>query len=230
MVELALILLTTGAFTAALAGVLYWAVRRASLDVIDHLILDESGRYVHVFGQTIHMPEDGDSFSVYRHLVLELDTLRVVPGDKRRGEALELDSPFVAASMSRLSGQLGVKLAFAGRVEKNRRSSVPVVIRSAKRSDTENERSPPPNSVILWTVSDTPPRFDLELRCDGKTRLRKAMKGHVDEPFRKRCAVPARGLVLLTYLRDANFTTGVALLVIDVEEGVIRSDELLRGS
>lgn len=226
--ELTLILLGTAALTAALVFGVVMAMRRASLDVMDHLILDEGGRYVHVFGQTTHMPEDQDSFSIYHHLLIDLDTLAVYAGDHRRGEDLELDSPFVAGSIAALSRSLGVPLALGRKRGEEVEKGPRIHVRDARKTDTETAKPLPPNGVVLWTVSDTPPRFDLELRRDGKTQLRKPMKGHVDGPFRKRCAVPARDLLLMTYLRDVNLTTGVALLVIDTKASTIRSDEWLR--
>lgn len=218
-------------FTAVFVLLLVRGHRHAPLDLVEHLIPDAGGRYLHVFGQKTYMPDDSDSFSVFHHLLLDLDTRECIAGDKRRGEDLDLDSPFVAASMEALSARLGTTLALSRKKKRDAadpEGGLPIITQKATHTDTERPKPLPDNAVILWTVSETPPRFDLEFRRDGTSRARWSLRGRAERPWLAWRWFPRRGLLVMTYHRDLGFRSGVGLLIIDTRTLTILSNAFLR--
>jgi hypothetical protein len=219
------------AFTALFVLLIVRVHRHAPLDLVEHLIPDAGGRYLHVFGRKTYMPDHGDSFSVYHHLLFDVDTRECISGDKLRGEDLELDSPFVAASMAGLSERLATTLAFRRKKkheDAEAEEPLPVITRKATHTDTERPKPLPENAVILWAVSETPARFDVELRRDGTSRARWRMRGRAETPWLARRWFPERGLLVMTYYRDLGLRSGVGLLLIDTRTPTILMNQFLR--
>ena len=222
-------------------AIVFWSVRRAPLDLVDHLILDAGGHYLHVFGQKTYMPDDGDSFSVFHHLVLDLKTRQWHAGAKQRGENLDLDSPFVLRSLDGLSKRLGTTLSLSRRKRGDAdpsdalddsagrdRDTLPVITRRAVTSDTEKPKSVPDNAVIVWGVSDTPARAQIEFRRDGRSVARWEIKGRAESPWLKRRWCPEHGLLVMTYYRDLGIRTGAGIILIGARGTEVYQDGFLR--
>ncbi|MFO0748233.1 MAG: hypothetical protein U1F43_21615 [Myxococcota bacterium] len=222
--SIALPLVLTGVLVLALRAF----TRRAALDYAARVVPDAGGRYLHIFGHKTYMPDDSDSFSVHHHLLLDLDTLQLYSAEKQRGEDLELASPFVKRSLEHASSALGTALA----LERGKRGvgegELVIGERSGRSTDTEVPKPLPPDGLVVWHLSDTPSRTDLELRRDGRTHARWPLRGSVNEPRSHIRWYPERGLLVVVYARDLGLRSGAGLALFDARKPALIRDGFLR--
>jgi hypothetical protein len=65
---------------------------------------------LHVFGAIRVMPDEGDSFDIYRHSVIDLNTYAVTNGLQQRGTDFSIKSEFVKRCIAQMSAQMNRKL------------------------------------------------------------------------------------------------------------------------
>lgn len=217
---------------ALLVWVLLRAARRAPLDCVAHLIPDKGGRYFHLFGTRTYMPDDGDSFGVWHHLLFDSKTRTFLSGANQKGEDLHLDSPFVERSMAQLSEAVGAPLAFDRHAAKSddgtkRALGLPITHRDGGSTDTEQPEPLPADAFVVWALGNSPARFALELRRGGATKGRWSFPGTAN--FLALRKLPDK-LLLLTYLRETMDGTrvGAGMAILDPETGGTFMDDFVR--
>lgn len=88
------------------------------LTYVDTVCLDASYKdIVHVFGAIRVMPEDGDSFDIWRHAVIDLNTYEVTNGLQQTGNEFSVKSPFAIRAIEHMSQLMGRRLALGKKKE-----------------------------------------------------------------------------------------------------------------
>lgn len=65
---------------------------------------------LHVFGAIRVMPDEGDSFDIWRHAVIDMNNYTVINGLQQTGNDFSIKSPFAQRCIEHMSAQLNRKL------------------------------------------------------------------------------------------------------------------------
>lgn len=237
-------LIIVGTSVAVLVPMLYFLRPKARLlTFVQFFVPDGSGRFLHVFGSERRMPDDGESFDVWYHRVLDVEKLVFYQGESKRGDDLELDSPFVKRSMAQLSGELGVELSLGSEAQdvddqedpdENdqyalRSPHPPMVYREGTESDTVKPKHIPKSCILVNQISSEPERFRISLRRDGAEVASHLVSGDADY-FGKVIWLHDRPWVAMTYRRMVSVRSGMAMLILDYKTGQMVFDQFITGS
>lgn len=199
---------------------------------------------LHVFGAIRIQPEDGDSFDIYRHCVIHLDTYEVTNGIEQRGNEFDIESPYAKRALESMSLKLNRKLTLARRIPADQEEDedargefadlesnceFPVEERKSTDSDTALPKAAPADCIV-FTESNTGDknRFLVELIRNGQRRNAHRFNGMHDY-FRHVIYLRSVNRLLCTY-RMENWigSGGMAFFVLDATSGDLLVNKLLK--
>ncbi|MCA6361710.1 MAG: hypothetical protein IM638_01615 [Bacteroidetes bacterium] len=236
--EVLIIVLSSLGLMAIVALLTRRFVNKRPLTSVLYFMADKQRPVLHILGYERIIPEDGDSFDVYKHYLFHLHTGKFELLAKQRGTGIDLQSEFVKRSLSAYASKHGVQLEFGIRALKNkfthlysRNSSDPVFEiyhEDSRRSDTELPPQFSPNALLFTRYTEHGVgMFTLTIRINGQTTHTCKMNGAPDQDCfgfydnnRKR--------LYLVYLRSKLVAVGTGFMVIDYAEGKLVSDEFVR--
>jgi hypothetical protein len=183
-----------------------------------------SPELIHLFGANRCMPEDGDSFDIWRHLVIDIHSFEVTPGLEQRGNDFSIKSAFAKRALEAMSQQMNKPLdAPTDDIEED--DSFRVLERDSNDSDTEELEAPPSNGLILTkrTIGERE-RYQVELRRDGETLSSHILTGDCTY-FRHLVFVPEENRLFATYRRTHWLGNGGSgFYVLDLQTGALVHD------
>lgn len=226
----------------ALAGMLAFAVvmlvKTRPLTSAEFIIADKQQPVLHILGYERIIPDEGDSFDVYKQFIYHLHTGKFELLAKQRGTGIDLQSEFVKRNIANYSAKNRIQFEFGKHAARNgftflypKNSSDPVFEiyhEDIRRSDTELPPQYAANALIFTRHTESGVgKVSLTLRKNGNTVQEYMLNGAPDtacmgfyDNQRKR--------LYLFYLRARFVTVGTGLCVIDYAEGKVLSDAFVR--
>ncbi|MCU0432125.1 MAG: hypothetical protein MUC87_01570 [Bacteroidia bacterium] len=220
------------------AAVVRLFVKKHPLTSVMYFMADKQQPVFHLLGYERIIPDDGDSFDVYKHYLYHLHTGKFELIAKQRGTGLDLRSDFVKRSLTGYASKKRITLEFGKHAETNgftflhpKQSTDPefeIYHEDSRRSDTELPPQYSPNALIFTRYTEHGVGLcTLVIRINGRTTQECKLNGAPDlecfgfyDNSRKR--------LFMLYLRSKYVTVGAGMLVIDYAEGKLMSDEFVR--
>jgi hypothetical protein len=206
---------------------------------------------LHVFGAIRIMPEEGDSFDIYRYCIIHLDTYEVTNGLEQTGNEFDVNSVYAQRAIDAMSLVLNRKLLpvivsdpddndngneedeevteSATFINLDNNCEFPVVERKATDSDTALPRKLPADCLI-FTEHKTNDQdwFTVELMRNGQSRNVHRLRGMHDY-FRYVIYLKSTNRILCTYRMESWFGSGgMAFFVLDATSGELLINKLLK--
>lgn len=194
---------------------------------------------LHVFGAIRVVPEDGDSFDIWRHCVLDLNSFRITNGLQQTGNDFNINSPFAQRALEHMASLLGRQLGFAKKHDEDDddedvyaddyvpapdgpdlEENCEVEIADVKKNDSDTTVLPKRlRSGLLFTElnSGDKERFSLEVMKSGVSLGTHLLNGDPDY-FRHILLFRERNQVLITY-RKTNWLGGGGMAFIVLNYG-----------
>lgn len=206
---------------------------------------------LHVFGAIRVMPDEGDSFDIYRHSVIDLNSYTVINGLQQRGTEFSVQSEFAKRCLEDMSAKMNRQLKLAMKVEREEteeewlndtgevfetesdsfeeKCEMAVVDGDIHESDTGEAKKLPKNALI-FTKNKTfeKERFLLCLRKSGHNFAEHQMSGLPDY-FRYIFHLKQSGRIVGTYRKENSMGTGgMAFFVMDANTGELLHNDMLK--
>lgn len=205
--------------------------KREPLTYAEFFINDASGKYIHILGARRVMPENGDSFDIYEHYLLDMQTLKLIKGDSQRGKSLDLKSEFVKRSMANLSALTGIQLKM---VQPNNNFNheadglLKVYRFDQVQSDTEVFDPIEGDSLVFIDQGDEADHFSMNLYRHGNLVKSHRMRG-LSDYFFKTIYVEEKNWVCFIYRKQvAGLLSGMAVCILNYENGELVMDKFVR--
>lgn len=206
---------------------------------------------LHVFGAIRVMPDEGDSFDIYRHSVIDLNTYEVINGLQQQGIEFSIKSEFAKRCIEQMSAQMNRQLKPAIHVEREETEEewlndtgevfetesdsfgenceMAVVDRDSEESDTGEAKKLPKTGLIFTKnkIGDKE-RFILCLRRSGRDVAEHQMSGMADY-FRYVIHLKQTNRIVGTY-RMENWlgAGGMAFYVLDANTGELLHNDFIK--
>lgn len=212
--------------------------KRRPLTSASFVIADKHQQCAHIIGYERIIPEDGDSFDIYKQFIYHFDTDKFELLAKQRGTGIDLKSEFVTRNLANYITQNHIQLEFGKHATENgftflhpKTSNDPVFEiyhEDIRRSDTELPPQYTANALIFTRYTEHGVgKVSLVMRKNGRNVLEYALNGAPDADCKGFCDNQRKRLYLF-YLRSRFITVGTGLCVIDYAEGKLLSDEFVR--
>lgn len=204
---------------------------------------------LHVFGAIRVMPEDGDSFDIWRHCVIDLNSFAVINGLQQTGNDFSIKSPYAQRALEHMAALMGRQLAFAAKKEESDdedmydddyvappegpdlEENCEVEITDLKRydSDTAEPQKRIRNGLVFTEMNfGERERFSLEVVKSGATMASHLLNGDPDY-FRHVLYLRERNQLLITYRKTGWMGAGgMAFIVLNYGTGEKAFDGYLR--
>lgn len=192
--------------------------KKEKIQVIDAVVADSNENLYHLFGHSIHIPDDFPSFEIYRHYVLDWSNHQFISGSFQQGKGFDLKSDFVKRSMELLSKKMGKTLILAPNHKIH--ASIKVIHRDFYATDTEVIEAIPANAFVVTKLRENEMGFSnvrLEIYRNGKNIREHVLKAWAEHGF-KLYHTPNPNQVILIYSKG-RINYGKALVVIDLTNG-----------
>lgn len=181
---------------------------------------------IHVFGADRRMPEDGESYDIWHHRLIDTKDYSVVHGIKQTGNDFNIRSPFAQRALEEMSKKLNRDLVF------NLKPAEPPVnfhFRDSLDSDTDVLPELPENGILITTYKTSAlQRFSIQLSVDGKRKKAHLLDGHCDY-YRKSVLLKEKNQLITTYRKESRggLVGGMAFYVLDLASGELVKDEYI---
>lgn len=182
---------------------------------------------LHLFGAIRVMPDEGDSFDIWRHCLIDANTFQVTNGLQQRGNDFSIKSAFAKRALDEMSKQTGRQLQFNLETPKD---AVKYYFADSNDTDTA-ELQPLPREGVLCTKLqgiESKERFRLELIRSGQIVATHTFKGLADY-FRHSIFIPEKNLLYSTYRHEpAMGIGGMAFYVLNIQTGELLHDDYIK--
>lgn len=207
---------------------------------IDTLCRDKCQKDVlHVFGARRVMPEDGDSYDIWRHCVIDLNTFYVTNGLEQTGNEFSTKSPYAKRAVEHMSSLLGKQLALLEKKEEDDEDvyaddyvpssdgpnledhcEVEIRDRTLRDSDTAEPRKSIKNGLVFTEMNiGERERFSLAVIKSGVELSSFVISGDADY-FRHVLHIKESNRLLVTFRKTGMLTSGgMGFLVLDYGTG-----------
>jgi hypothetical protein len=224
-----------------------------SITYLDTFCRDENYEdLLHVFGAIRVMPDEGDSFDIWRHAVIDLNTYNVTNGLQQKGNEFSIRSPFAQRCIEHMSQQLNRKLKPAVKkpaddsddeswmddnyvapespdqdLEEN--CELPVTDCDAGDSDTALPKKLPKTGLVFTkNNTETRDRFTVQLYRSGRGLDIHQMNG-VGDYFRHVLWLKRTNRVVVTYRKESRMSSGgMAFFVLDATTGLVLHNDMIK--
>jgi hypothetical protein len=211
----------------------FFAIRRKKTEPLTYVkffLKDKNQRYLHILGGKTYMPDEGDSFTVFEHYALDLNSLKFIKGESQRGNDLELESEFVKRSLASLSQKLQGSLQFIlppQNFDEEEDGLLKVYRMDVFQSDTEVAKELNKDHIIFTSHGESE-RFTLTLTRHGKQVAQHNMRGMSDYFFTT-IYLKHKPWLCFTYRKQASiFLNGMAICIINYQTGELVFDGFVR--
>ncbi|HTF02435.1 MAG TPA: hypothetical protein VK826_00355 [Bacteroidia bacterium] len=206
---------------------------------------------LHVFGAIRIMPDEGDSFDIWRHAVIDVNTFEVINGLQQRGNEFSVKSPFAERCLKHMSEKMNRQLELDLKEKKEEDDEaawsddyvpepdgpdfedgceIMITDRDSSDSDTAEPKKLPKNGLVFTknNIGDRE-RFTVELYKGGRSVVSHQMQGLPDY-FRKALLLRAPSRLYVTYRKEGywGMSGGMALFVLDMNTGEMIHDGYIR--
>jgi hypothetical protein len=226
--DLTSVLIIVGSFLFT-GGFIWILVRHNKMEPLtfaEYFMKDKSGSFIHILGARRIMPENGDSFDIFEHYVLDLQELKFTKGGSQQGKNLDLRSEFVKRSMAQLSQKLNVTLSFV-QVKEDFDDEQDGYLRvyrfDAVQTDTEVIDSIHPDCLVFVDKGDEADHFSMLIYRGGNLLKRHEMRGMSDYFF-KTIYFDDRNWLCFLYRKQKVARSGMAVCIINYETGAMIFD------
>ncbi|TND10536.1 MAG: hypothetical protein FD123_178 [Bacteroidetes bacterium] len=182
---------------------------------------------LHVFGAIRVMPDEGDSFDIWRHAVINTQTYAVTNGIQQRGNDFEIESPFAQRAVNEMSTKLNRMLDVdPAKIEKQ----YELHFTDTNESDTVRKKKLPPER--LHFVKDTSfenERYRMTLYKNDQPFETHRVYGD-PEYFNHAVLLDEGKRLLYTYRKTGywGMSGGMAFLALDLASGKILHDAYIK--
>lgn len=219
-----------------------------SITYLDHVGRDENyPDIIHVFGAIRIMPDEGESFDIYRYCIIDLNTYEVTNGLQQRGNSFSIKSPFAKRAIDEMSAKLNKKLALKADKEVRydeegdeieetseyrdleQNCEFPVAEGRSDDSDTDEPKKLP-RTCLLYTKNNIGDRerFTVQL-VKGNVAMQAHQMNGMHDYFRHILKPRERGCLLGTYRKENWMSSGgMAFYVIDMHTGDLLHNGMLK--
>lgn len=225
--------LGTGIFMFLMVWII---IRGRTINNVSYFIADEKYPVFHILGAEYVMPDEGESYEVYKHYIFSQHTLKFEMLSKQQGKGIDLESPFIKRSLEGFAAKYNETLRFGLHAVSNEFT----VLRSAgkidpvftlhytnwQKSDTEVAPKLDNNCLVFEKRSESD-LFNLTLRKGGREVATHKMRGLPDVAFFGFIDSTTMRLYF-TYLKKRGLKYGVGLCVLQYETGELVFDEFVR--
>lgn len=224
-----------------------------NITFIEHFCRDaQYDDILHVFGAIRVMPDEGDSFDIWRHSVIDLNNYSVTNGLQQRGTEFSIKSAFAQRCIEHMSEKLNRKLKPAekkvdsdeddekymdddyvepepefAQLEDN--CELPVTELDQNDSDTSEPKKLPKMGLVFTknNIGDRD-RFTVQLYKSGRGLDVHQMSGMSDY-FRHVLWRRRTNRIIVTY-RKTNWvgTGGMAFFVLDATTGMLLHNDMIK--
>lgn len=192
---------------------------------------------LHVFGAVRVMPDEGDSYDIYRHSIIDLNSYEVTNGLQQRGNEFSLKSAFAKRCIEHMSQVLNRKLVPVVKKEEddsdeeeievaeefeNLEDNCELPVTDVDSSDTdtgEAKKLPRTGLVFMKNSIGNRERFLVQLYKSGIAMEQHQMSGVADY-FRFVLYLKSTNRIVVTYRKESWIGTGgMAFFVLDASTG-----------
>lgn len=218
-----------------------------NLTFLEHVGRDQNyPEIVHVFGAIRVMPDEGESFDIYRYCIIDLNTYEVTNGLQQRGNSFSIKSAFAKRAVDEMSARLNRRLALKEKevrydeegdeieekadfpdLEEN--CEFPVAEGRSDDSDTDEPKKLPRTALYFQKNNiESHERFKLQL-IKGNVGMQEHQMHGMHDYFRYLLRFKDSGKLLGTY-RKENWmgSGGMAFYVIDLHTGDLLHNGMLK--
>lgn len=231
------ILIGFAAFMGGFMFLLFRWKRREPLTYINFLFADpQHPRYIHLIGPVRVMPDDGESFDIFHHLLFDTEQKKFISGGHQRGKDIELRSPFVQRSLEQLRAATRCDLQLPGKDleegfdEDHQPQDAVFSIYQFEdiQSDTETLPSMKPDSLVfIKQTQRNGEYFRLLVYRNGRELQAYTVHGMHDYYFRS-IYLHDRKWFCFTYRKQKDLMGGMGLCILDYESGVMIFNDFIR--
>jgi hypothetical protein len=194
---------------------------------------------IHVFGARRVMPEDGDSFDIWHHIIINTTDFSITKGINQRGNEFSIKSNFAQRALEEMSRKLNRNLAFDFTAEEQElaqyeseeelvfptQESIEVILIDSLDTDTGELPKLPLNGIVLTTYKNfSAPRFTVQLYRNGVSICSHSLKGDPDY-FRKSVFYPQNQTIVFSYRKEMSAAIGgMAFFALNMSNGELLHD------
>lgn len=218
------------------ALIIYFAAGKNPLTVVEYFILDKKYPIIHFVGYESVMPDDGDSFEVYKHYVFNFETRKLTLCAKQRGTGISLTSDFIKRSIQKFFADHKMELAFGKQAVQNKfiymyPPEEPVFeLHHFTYQDSDTTDAPKlGHNCLIFTRHEMHGecRFTFRLVYHKKEIVQHEMNGIADYYFFGLCDNKNAHLYF-TYRKKYGLKSGMALCIVNYQTGQLVLDEFIR--
>lgn len=201
--------------------ILYMRKGMTKIHSVEAVVVDKEMDLFHIFGYSLHMPDDAPSYDIYRHFVFNYSNFQITRGAHQRGEGFDLESEFVTGSLEMLSKKLGKTFTLAPETEIE--SGMKVIHRDLNNPDSEDKALTeriPGNAFVVTKLRSNElgnSKTSLEIYRNGIFIRRHVLKAWAEHPFLIFKTSFSNEVILLYSKGRTNY--GIAVAVIDLTSG-----------
>jgi hypothetical protein len=225
-----------------------------NITFIEHVERDQNyPDLLHVFGAVRIMPDDGDSFDIYRHSIIDLNTYEVINGLQQRGNSFSIKSAYAKRAMEEMSARLNKKLSLLAQQEKRTEQyeededfdeeieemaerddledncEFPVAEGRSDDSDTDEPKKLPRTCLYFEQNKSGHHNFFTVQLIKGNVAMQAHSLRGMHDYFRHVLHLKNTGRLLCTYRKENLLGTGgMGFYVIDVNSGALLHDAMLK--
>lgn len=211
------------------------------LMLIDTICRDKNNRdLLHVFGAAVVMPEYGDSFDIWRHSVINIDTFEVTRGLEQKGNNFSIKSPYAQRAREKMEQLLGRPLeyelkkeeddyeseeAYDAAMDAEEKNALQIQLLDQNDTDTSEPVPEIKNGLILTQFfQGDHTRYALRLMRGGLEVAKQTIKGDCSQT-ESHILLRDKNLLFFFYFRDPLFGAGGrAFFVLDMNSGALLHD------
>ncbi len=218
-----------------MAAIVFFVLLRKKYEPLTYaefFLKDKGGAFIHILGARRIMPENGDSFDIFEHYVLDLHLLKFTKGGSQRGKNLDLRSEFVKRSTTDLSLKLNAPLEFEKLKEgydEEEDGLLKVYRFEQVQSDTEVYEPMSPDCLVFVEQGDEQDHFNMSVYRGGQLLKKHAMRGMSDYFF-KTIYVDEKGWLCFLYRKQKLTLSGMAVCILNYQSGELVFDDFVRPS
>lgn len=201
---------------------------------------------IHVFGAERVMPDEGDSYDIWEHRVINMNDFSVTNGIKQRGNDFDIKSGFAKRALEDMAQKLNRNLAFdLSKTEEEEeddsdysyddeeeteepevayvapvKNSFRIEERESGDSDTAVLPKLPKDGIVITLMKNSErARFSVALFRHGQTVKSHLLSG-IGDYFRHEIYYPEKNQIIMTYRKENWFGSGgMGFLVLNTETG-----------
>lgn len=238
MLDTILIIVLSIGLMGAIFLAAYFVVKARPLTCALFVIQDKTQPLIHILGYESVMPDDGDSFEIYKHFTFHRYTKKFELLAKQRGTGLDLESNFVKRSLDAYYEKNKVRLEFGKAAEKDAFTFLSEPAEGDpvfeiyqihhSTSDTQVASEIKPDALLFTRYFDHGfGKFTLTVQRNGKQLATHHLEGNPEFYLMGFCDNRTKTLIF-TYGKQKYLKVGMGLCVINYLSGAMEFEAFVR--